>query len=74
MIPDEFSTMVEKTQDDVLRATFHSAQRSIQSVIYNVVDQVMAHLLSKYVLWETRDAHQAKLFDNDAAIEGFRRG
>lgn len=67
------STIFEKLLSDIPRMSFHNTQICIQSVVFNVFQQVMLDQLRKYVTGENLDAQIAKIFDTNAATEGFSK-
>lgn len=69
----EFSTSSEDSLDDILSKSFFKAQCSIQSVFYNVAEQVLLELLRKYVIEKMLDAYIAKLLETNGAAEGLRK-
>lgn len=71
LVKTELATMVEELLIKILGMSFHKAVRSIRSVVYNVFEQVMLDLLWKDIAGETIDAHITKIFNTDAANEGF---
>lgn len=63
------STLVKKLLDDILSMSIHNAHCIMQSVVFNIVEQVMVYLLRLKVIGETLDAQLAKFFDAFAAAE-----
>lgn len=65
--------MIKEWLNNILRTSFHNAQSSIRSVVYNVFEPAMLNLLGQDVIDETLDAQIAKFFDTDAATEGLSK-
>lgn len=73
LITTELANIVKESLEDILRTSFHNAQSSTQSVLYNVVEQDMLGLLPKDVISEAVDAHIVKFFDTYATAEGMSK-
>lgn len=65
--------MVEQTLKHIMNKLFHNSQNGIRSVAYSVTEQVMLELLHENKIGEKIDVHIKKLFDNNAAAQGFSK-
>lgn len=62
--------MVKELRDKLLRISFHSAQSSMRSVVYNVVEQMTLRLIGKDVITEALHTYKVEFFDIEAATDG----
>lgn len=69
LTPTELDIMVESVEN-ILRTLLHPMQRSIRSIIYFIVEQVMMGLFPRGVIGDTLDAQIAQYFMTDALTEG----
>lgn len=54
LVTTALETIVEESPDDILRVSFHNAQRGdYSSVIHNVFEHARLDLLREYVVGET---------------------
>lgn len=66
--------MVEESLDTVLPTSYHNAQATIPTFVYNVVKQVMLHMLRKGFMREMLDTPNAKIFDSETGAQTYQRG
>lgn len=66
---NKWSPLIDELLDDILRKLIHNGQSRIPSVVYNVDEQMMLDVLVKNVMGDTWDAHIAKFFHTNAAVD-----
>lgn len=69
LIGNELRKILEESLNDILRMSFHNAQKGIFAVGYIVFEQVTVPLLPKEVIEDTLDAHIANSLDTDVATD-----
>lgn len=63
----EISALVVESLDDILQLAYLNKRTGICSVIYDVDEQVLLHLIRRDVICETLDRHTSTYFNFDDA-------